>query len=139
MDVNSIRPRATKKTFAIATALASALVLFGPAGAASAAESKCGSLDNGELCLYGPDGPVTGDYTTEYCRTGGSGTINVRFGYQIDGGSRVWDGYDNQFIASGDCGSYTRRLSSLGSDDAIRGIMMTDGKVYVTPWIGYIS
>ncbi|MDC0773804.1 hypothetical protein [Streptomyces sp. HD] len=133
-------PRVTRKAFATVAALAGALALFGPAAAAEAAPvkadraSKCGSLDNGELCLYGPES-VSGDYTTEYCRTGGSGTINVQFGYQIDGGSRVWDGWDNQFIAAGNCGSYKRHLSNLGSDDRIRGIMMTDGKVYVTRWM----
>lgn len=132
--------RAAKNTLALAAAMAGVLVLFGPAASAEAAPqtaqaSKCGSLDNGELCIYGPDGPITGNYTTEYCRSGGSGTINVQFGYQIKGGRHIWDGYDSQFIASGDCGSYTRRLSNLGSDDSIRGIMMTDGKVYVTRWM----
>ncbi|MFE7898266.1 hypothetical protein ACFU3E_12255 [Streptomyces sp. NPDC057424] len=135
--------RAAKNTLSLAAAMAGVLVLFGPVPSASAApqtaqSSKCGSLDNGELCIYGPDGPITGNYTTEYCRTGGSGTINVQFGYQIDGGSYIWDGWDNQFIGTGNCGSYTRRLSNLGSDDSIRGIMMTDGNVYVTRWM-YVS
>ncbi|GAA3628089.1 hypothetical protein GCM10023079_17990 [Streptomyces chitinivorans] len=131
------------RSFCVAIA-ASLFVLTGLAVPASAAPKespvgamqleKCGSLDNGELCLYSPEGSKTGYYTTEYCRTGGSGTITVQFGYQLDGGSYVWDGWENQFISTGNCGSYTRYLSSLPADGAIRGIMMSSGNVYVTRW-----
>jgi hypothetical protein len=96
-------------------------------------EDACGTTTNGELCLYTPQSS-TGYYTTEYCRTGGSGTITIKLGYQIDGGSYQWIGPDYFLISTGECRSVTKYISGIGTRDAIRGIMMSDGNVYVTEW-----